>query len=112
MNLKHVNEVVKTFKRNTKGIENAIITETTSSKQANLNGRIQSVIAKGRGFFNFKKFKINVMFYFGNLDLKPLKFHQSHQISCLPIFKGVCPVLGFRDVIFKLMGKGNFNRNY
>jgi transposase len=74
-NLKHVNEVVKTFKRHAKGIENAMITETTSGKHENLNGRIQSVLAKARGFLNFDRFKINVMFYFGNLDLKPLKFY-------------------------------------
>jgi transposase len=65
--IKYVTEVVETFKRHQKGIENAIITETTSGKHENLNGRIQSVLAKARGFLNFDRFKINVMFYFGNL---------------------------------------------
>ena len=74
-NLMHVNEVVKTFKRHAKGVENAIITETTSGKHENLNGRIQSVLEKTRGFLNFDRFKINVMFYFGNLDLNPLIFY-------------------------------------
>lgn len=71
-NLKYVNDVVETFKRHKQGIENAIITDTTSAKHENLNGRIQSVLAKARGFLNFDRFKINVMFYFGNLDFKPL----------------------------------------
>lgn len=71
-NLKYVNEVIETFKRHTQGIENAIITDTTSAKHENLNGRIQSVLAKARGFLNFDRFKINVMFYFGNLNLIPL----------------------------------------
>ncbi len=71
-NLKYVNEVIETFKRHTQGIENAIITDTTSAKHENLNGRIQSVLAKARGFLNFDRFKINVMFYFGNLNLLPL----------------------------------------
>ena len=71
-NLKYVNVVIETFKRHTQGIENAIITDTTSAKHENLNGRIQSVLAKARGFLNFDRFKINVMFYFGNLNLIPL----------------------------------------
>ncbi|WP_442788166.1 transposase [Flavobacterium sp. PL11] len=66
---------METFKRHAKGIENAIITETTSGKHENLNGRIQSILAKARGFLNFKRFNINVMFYFGDLDLKPLNFY-------------------------------------
>ena len=75
MNLKFINEVVETFKRHTQGIQNAIITDTTSAKHENLNGKIQSVLAKARGFLNFNRFKINVMFYFGNLNLIPLKFY-------------------------------------
>ena len=67
-NLQYINEVVKTFKNHQEGIENAIITDTTSGKHENLNGRIQSVLAKARGFLNFDRFKINVMFYFGDLD--------------------------------------------
>lgn len=66
--LKHVNKVIETFKRHHQGIVNAIITETTSGKHENLNGRIQAVLAKARGFLNFDRFKINVMFYFGKLD--------------------------------------------
>ena len=33
----------------------------------NMNGKIQAVIAKARGFLNFDRFKVNVLFYFGNL---------------------------------------------
>lgn len=73
--LKHVNAVVETFKRHQKGIENAFITQSNSGKHENLNGRIQAVLAKARGFSNFKRFKINIMFYFGDLDLTPLKIY-------------------------------------
>jgi transposase len=66
-NLEYINEVIKTFQNHEKGIHNAIITDTTSGKHENLNGKIQSVLAKARGFLNFDRFKINVMFYFGNL---------------------------------------------
>jgi transposase len=45
--------VLKTFKKHAKGIENEVIIETTSGKHENLNGRIQSVLAKARGLLNF-----------------------------------------------------------
>jgi transposase len=73
--LTHVNAVVETFKRHQKGIENAFITQSNSGKHENLNGRIQAVLAKARGFSNFNRFKINVMFYFGDLELIPLNFY-------------------------------------
>lgn len=66
--LKHVDKVLKTFKNHREGIINALITKTDSGSHENLNGRIQSVLAKARGFANFDRFKINVMFYFGKLD--------------------------------------------
>jgi len=50
---------------------NAIVTKTTSGRHENINGRIQSVIAKARGFINFSGFRLNVMFYFGDLELIP-----------------------------------------
>ena len=48
-------------------------TQTDSGKHENLNGRIQSILAKARGFLNFDRFRINVLFYFGKLNLTPLK---------------------------------------
>jgi transposase len=48
-----VNEVVEIFKRHKQGIENEIITDTTSAKHENLNGRKQAVLAKASGFLNF-----------------------------------------------------------
>ena len=66
-----VNKVVATFDRHLNGIINAIITSTSSAKHENKNGAIQSVIAKARGFRNFERFRINTIFYFGNLNLAP-----------------------------------------
>lgn len=71
--IKAVNEVIKTFDNHLTGIFNAITTQSTSGKHENMNGRIQSVIAKARGFANFDRFRINILFYFGNLDLTPQK---------------------------------------
>lgn len=64
-----VNKVIDTFDRHLKGIINAIATSTSSAKHENKNGSIQSVIAKARGFRNFERFRINALFYFGNLKL-------------------------------------------
>ncbi len=69
-----VNEVIKTFDNHLKGIFNAITTQTSSAKHENMNGRIQSVIAKARGFLNFDRFRINILFYFGKLNFESLKF--------------------------------------
>jgi len=50
-----------------------MITQTSSAKHENMNGKIQSVIAKARGFLNFERFRINILFYFGKLNLNPQK---------------------------------------
>lgn len=69
----NVNLVLKTFERHLEGIVNAITTRTSSGLHENMNGKIQSIIAKARGFVNFERFRINVLFYFGNLKLTPQK---------------------------------------
>jgi len=69
-----VNQVINTIKNHIMGVVNALITRTDSGKHENINGRIQAVLAKARGFINFHRFRINVLFYFGKLDLNPLKF--------------------------------------
>ena len=71
--IKYIKDVVETFERHREGIMNAFITKTTSGKHENTNGRIQSVLAKARGFRNFERFRINIMFHFSNLNLFPLK---------------------------------------
>lgn len=73
--IKYVNTVIATFERHKQGILNAFKTKTDSGKHENLNGRIQSVLAKARGFINFDRFRINVLFYFGKLDLLPQKIY-------------------------------------
>jgi transposase len=73
--LTFINDVINTIKNHVKGVVNALITRTDSGKHENLNGRIQAVLAKARGFKNFDRFRINVLFYFGKLDINPLKFY-------------------------------------
>ncbi|MGC4128199.1 MAG: ISL3 family transposase [Bergeyella sp.] len=69
-----VNDVIKTFDNHLTGIFNAITTQTSSAKHENMNGKIQSVIAKARGFLNFDRFRINTLFHFGKLNFDSLKF--------------------------------------
>ena len=69
-----VNEVIKTFDNHLPGIFNAVTTQTSSAKHENMNGKIQSVISKARGFLNFERFRINALFYCGKLNFAPLKF--------------------------------------
>ena len=64
--------VVETFKNHKEGIIKVLLTGTTSSKHENTNGKIQSIISKTRVFFNFDRFKTNVMFYFGKLDFSTI----------------------------------------
>jgi transposase len=73
--LTFVNDVIATIKNHLKGVENALISRTDSGKHENTNGRIQAVLAKARGFKNFERFRINVLFYFGKLNFEPLKFY-------------------------------------
>lgn len=72
-NITAVDKVVKTFQKHLKGILNAALTGTTSAKHERTNGNIQSVLAKARGFKSFDRFRINVLFYFGKLNLSPLR---------------------------------------
>jgi len=71
--IEYVKDVVETFERHREGVINAFITKTTSGKHENINGKIQSVLAKARGFVNFERFRINILFHFSNLNLFPLK---------------------------------------
>ena len=69
----YVNNAIKTINNHVRGVVNALETRTDSAKHENANGRIQAILAKAKGFKNFDRFRINVLFYFGNLDLFPLK---------------------------------------
>ena len=71
--LPFVNKVIDTINNHVKGVINALVTRTDSGRHENINGRIQAILAKARGFKNFDRFRINVLFYFGKLDIFSLK---------------------------------------
>ena len=69
----YITNVIATFEHHKQGIVNAFKTQTDSGKHENLNGKIQSILAKARGFLNFDRFRINVLFYFGKLNSNSTK---------------------------------------
>ena len=70
-NITAVNKVIETFKRHLTGIRNAINTSTSSGKHENMNGRIQALITKSKGYLNYERFRIHVLFHYGNLNPFP-----------------------------------------
>ncbi len=70
---RYLDDVVKTFINHYEGIINAFKTNTNSGKHENMNGKIHSIISNARGFLNYERFRINMLFYFSNLELLPLK---------------------------------------
>lgn len=65
----YINKVIRTIENHKQGILNGFITKTDSALHENKNSFLQSIIAKARGFINFERFRINALFYFGNLKL-------------------------------------------
>ncbi|HEU0227558.1 MAG TPA: ISL3 family transposase [Arachidicoccus soli] len=66
--IEHVNKALNTIEAHIEGIAAALMTRTSSGLHENTNGRIQSIVARARGFANFERFRINALFYYGNLQ--------------------------------------------
>lgn len=66
--IEYVNKAMNTIEAHIDGIAAALLTRTSSGLHENTNGRIQSIVAKARGFANFERFRINALFYYGNLQ--------------------------------------------
>ena len=66
--LEFVNKALHTIENHIEGIAAALLTRTSSGLHENTNGRIQAIVAKARGFANFERFRINALFYYGNLQ--------------------------------------------
>lgn len=64
-----VMDVLKTFERHLDGIINAIVLNINNAVHERINGTIQTIITKARGFKTFERFRINILFYCGKLSL-------------------------------------------
>ena len=68
-NIKEITEVVKMFDRHQKGIINAIQTGANNARAERLNGAIQELKTRGRGYRRTESFRIAILFFNGNLNL-------------------------------------------
>jgi transposase len=64
-----VMDVLKTFERHLDGIINAIMLKISNALHERINGTIQLIITKARGFKSFERFRNNILFYCGKLCL-------------------------------------------
>ena len=70
-NIKEINQVIETFDRHEKGIINAIHTGANNARAERLNGSIQELKTRGRGYKTTANFRTAILFFHGNLDLLP-----------------------------------------
>lgn len=66
-----ITQIVEMFDRNMKGIINAIQTGSTNARAERLNGAIQELKVRGRGYSNTQNLINAIMFFHGNLNLAP-----------------------------------------
>lgn len=66
-----VKKVAKTIKTHLWGILNAIVLKVSNGGAESINGRIQLIKARSRGFRNKARFRNAIYFYLGGLDLYP-----------------------------------------
>jgi transposase len=63
--------VAKTIENHLEGICNYFHNRLTNAKAETKNGFIQELKTRARGFRNWQRYRINILFHFGKLDLDP-----------------------------------------
>jgi len=71
--LKPLIDAAKTLKRHLPGLLAYCKHRITNAVAEGMNSKIQLIKANARGFRNFEKYRIAILFYCGRLDLYPLK---------------------------------------
>jgi len=66
-------KVAESFHRHVGGIINYFYAKASNAMAERLNGKIQELKVIGKGYNNFEQLRIAVLFFFGKLDLVPLK---------------------------------------
>jgi len=72
--INEVNKVIMMFLNHIKGVINALICNLNNAMAERLNGKVQEVKTIGRGYRTFENFRSAILFFFGGLDLYPLKW--------------------------------------
>lgn len=71
--IKEVIKVAEMFANHLKGVLNAMTTSFSNAMAERLNGKIQLLKSIARGYRKFDNFRSAILFFFGNLNLFPLK---------------------------------------
>lgn len=71
--IKEATKIVEMFKSHLQGVINALITTFNNAMAERLNGKIQELKTVGRGYRTFEKFRSAILFFYGGLNLYPLK---------------------------------------
>jgi transposase len=71
--LKPVIEAAKTLKRHLPGLLTYCKHRITNAAAEGMNSKIQLIKANARGYRNFEKYRVSILFHCGRLDLYPLK---------------------------------------
>lgn len=71
--LKPVIEAARTLKRHLPGLLTYCKHRITNAVAEGMNSKIQLIKANARGFRNFEKYRVAILFYCGRLELYPLK---------------------------------------
>lgn len=66
-------KVADMLARKAEGVLNYLTHQTTNAGAESLNGKIQQLKCNARGFRAFPNYRTNILFYFGGLDMNPLK---------------------------------------
>jgi transposase len=72
--IKEVNKVIMMLLNHVRGVVNALISNLNNAMAERLNGKIQELKFVGRGYSLFKNFRSAILFFYGGLDLYPLKW--------------------------------------
>lgn len=67
--IKEITEVVEMFDRHQAGIINAIETGANNARAERINGSIQEIKMRGRGYAKPENFRIAILFWHGRSDL-------------------------------------------
>lgn len=67
-------DIAQMFARHSRGVTNALSTNINNAMAERLNGKIQELKSIGKGYRTFKNFRSAVLFFYGGLDLYPLRW--------------------------------------
>lgn len=71
--IRALTKVADMLSRKAQGVLNFLVHKVTNAGAESLNGKIQQLKCNARGFRAFENYRTNILFYFGGLDMNPLK---------------------------------------